>query len=60
MLKKICNLLTMLMLVALAILAALLILPTLLGYKSLAVLSGSMEPKYPVGSIVYAKEINPE
>ena len=60
MLKKICNLLTMLILVALAILAALLILPTLLGYKSLAVLSGSMEPKYPVGSVVYAKEINPE
>lgn len=60
MLKKICNLLTMLILVALAILAALLILPTLFGYKSLAVLSGSMEPKYPVGSIVYAKEINPE
>ena len=59
MLKKICNLLTTIMLLALAILAGLLIIPTLLGFKSLAVLSGSMEPKYPVGSIVYAKEIDP-
>ena len=60
MLRKICNLLSTLIIVVLAILAALLIFPSLLGYKSLAVLSGSMEPKYPVGSIVYAKEINPE
>ena len=59
MLKKICNLLTTIILIGLAILAALLVLPTILGYKSLAVLSGSMEPKYQVGSIVYAKEVNP-
>lgn len=59
MLKKICNLLTTLILLGLAIIAALLIIPTILGYKSLAVLSGSMEPKYPVGAIVYAKEVDP-
>ncbi len=59
MLKHICNFLTTIILIVLAVLAALLILPTLFGFKSLAVLSGSMEPKYPVGSIVYAKEIEP-
>lgn len=59
MLKHICNFLTTIILIALAVLAALLILPTIFGFKSLAVLSGSMEPKYPVGSIVYAKEIDP-
>ena len=59
MLKKICNLLTTLILFGLAVIAALLIIPTILGYKSLAVLSGSMEPKYPVGAIVYTKEVDP-
>lgn len=59
MLKKICNILTTIIMIMLATLAALLIVPSLLGYKSLAVLSGSMEPKYPVGSIVYAKEVDP-
>lgn len=32
--------------------------PNLIGYKSFAVISGSMEPNIPVGSIVYAKEID--
>lgn len=30
--------------------------PILLGYRPMAVLSGSMEPTYPVGSIIYYKE----
>jgi len=39
-----------------AIFAALAIAaPILFGYRPVAVLSGSMEPAYPVGSIIYYK-----
>lgn len=30
------------------------------GLQPLAVLSGSMEPKYPVGSLIYVKAVDPE
>lgn len=60
MLRKICDILAGVLLVALAILAGLLILPRCFGCVSLAVLSGSMEPEIPVGSIVFAKEVEPE
>ena len=46
------------MVVALALMAAALVVPPLLGYQSMAVLSGSMEPKIGVGAIVYAKEVD--
>ena len=58
MLKKICNTLFTIMVVALALTAAALVVPPLLGYQSMAVLSGSMEPKIGVGAIVYAKEVD--
>lgn len=35
------------------VLAALMVLPTLLGYERYVIVSGSMEPTIPVGSIVY-------
>lgn len=56
MLKKICNILFMLILIGLISVAGLLVVPQLLGYQRLAVLSGSMEPGIGVGSIVYVKE----
>lgn len=56
MLKKICGILSTLLLVVLAALAALLIVPKLMGYQEMAVLSGSMEPNIHVGAIVYVKE----
>lgn len=59
MLKKICGFLSTVLLIILFALAVLLIVPNLLGMKSLAVLSGSMEPGIPVGSIVYVEEIEP-
>ena len=59
MLKIICNILSSILIFLLAVMAGVMILPTILGYKSLAVLSGSMEPVYPVGCIVYAKEVDP-
>lgn len=56
MLRKICEVLTGILMLCLALLAGILIIPRLFGFQSLAVLSGSMEPKIGVGSIVFAKE----
>ncbi len=56
MIKRVCNILSTILLLVLLALACLLFVPNLLGYQSFAIVSGSMEPAYPVGSIVYAKE----
>lgn len=56
MLKKICGCLSTILLAALLVLAAVLIIPKLMGYQEMAVLSGSMEPNIHVGAIVYVKE----
>lgn len=60
MLKKICGILSGIILLVLAVLAGLLIIPKLMGYEEMAVLTGSMEPNYPVGSLIFVKEINPD
>ena len=57
--SKICGILSTLILVALLALAALLVGPVLLGYTELAVLTGSMQPTLPVGSLIYIKEADP-
>lgn len=57
MVKKICNVLSTVLVVVLVIIAAALVVPPVLGYQSMAVLSGSMEPEIKVGDIVYAKEM---
>ncbi len=59
MFKKICSFLSGLLLIILVALAALLLVPRLFGYQNMAVLTGSMEPKYPVGSLIYVKEVDP-
>jgi len=59
MLRKICNFLTTILILVLLVLAIVLIVPRLMGYQSLAVLSGSMEPEISVGSIVFIKETEP-
>lgn len=41
---------------AVIVAALLLAAPILLGYRPVVVLSGSMEPAYPVGSIIYYKQ----
>lgn len=56
--KKICNVLSTLVLLVLAAVAAVILVPMLLGFKEMAVLSGSMEPTIPVGSIVYVKPLD--
>ena len=60
MLKKICGFLSGILLVVLAVLAGILIIPKVMGYEEMAVLTGSMEPNYPVGSLIFVKEENPE
>lgn len=57
MVKKICNFLSTIVLIVLLAAAAIILVPMLLGYKEMAVLSGSMEPTIPVGSLVYVKPV---
>ena len=57
MVKTICNILSTIILVVLLALAAVLIVPVILGYTELAVLTGSMQPTIPVGSLVYVKPV---
>lgn len=59
MLKKICDILSAVLILVLVILALALIAPRFLGYQTLAVLSGSMEPNIGVGALVYAKDTDP-
>ena len=56
--KRICNILSTLVLLVLLAVAAVILVPMLMGYKEMAVLSGSMEPTIPVGSIVYVKPLD--
>lgn len=58
---KICNLISTLMIIACLAITVALIAPRLAGREAFAVMSGSMEPYYHVGSIVYVdKDISPE
>lgn len=59
MFRKICNFLIGIIIAVLLVLALLLMGPKALGYQGYAVLSGSMEPGIPVGSIVFSKEVDP-
>ncbi|HIU76967.1 MAG TPA: signal peptidase I, partial [Candidatus Pelethocola excrementipullorum] len=60
MVKKVCGLLNKIIMLCLALVAILLLVPTALGYKSMAVISGSMEPDIPVGAVVIVKEVMPK
>ena len=57
MLKKICNLLMTIIIVLLFVLAGILVGPKLFGCNTYAVISGSMEPEIPVGSIVCSQKV---
>lgn len=57
--SKICNILSTLMILVFAVVAGVLVIPMLFGAKNMAVLSGSMEPGIPVGSIVFVREADP-
>jgi len=56
---KLLNLVTTVCVIAVVIIAILLVGVRLFGYQVFAVLSGSMEPTYHVGSLIYVKEVDP-
>lgn len=60
MLKKIWNAVTTVLVAAMVLLAVLLVGVRLVGLTPFAVLSGSMEPAYPTGSLIYVKKVPAE
>lgn len=58
MVKKICNVVSTVIVVLLVLLVALLHGGTLVGLHAYQVLSGSMKPDYPTGSLVYVKSVS--
>lgn len=60
MVRKICNVVSLVLVAVMGAVALVLVVPYLFGYRPLAVLSGSMEPTYPVGSVIFVKHVDPE
>lgn len=58
--KKCWNILTTVLLVLAAALLLLFGAPRLFGIQPYVVTSGSMEPEYPVGSLIYVSSVDPE
>lgn len=59
--SKLCNLITTLIVIVIIGIVLLLVVPRVMGYDTYAVLSGSMEPHYHVGSVVFVdKSAKPE
>lgn len=58
-LRKLWDAVTTVIVVAVVILALLMVGARLFGMQVFAVISGSMEPEYPVGCLIYVKEIDP-
>lgn len=54
-----CNVLGLALILGVVLLSLPLALPRLLGYQAYAIVSGSMEPAIPTGSLVYAKPVEP-
>lgn len=57
--KRVWNCFTTILLIAVVALAAIMAGPKLLGMQVYTVLSGSMEPAYHTGSLIYVKEVDP-
>ena len=58
--KKICNIASTCLLILVVIMVILLVGVRLIGLTPYTVLSGSMEPNYHVGSIIYLSKVTPE
>lgn len=54
--KKIINIITTILIAILVVFAGLLFVPKVFGIEPMAVLSGSMEPTYHVGSVIYVNK----
>ena len=59
-LKNVWNIVTTVLLIASILVVAALFVPRLFGVKPYAVISGSMEPTYHVGSLIYVGKASPE
>lgn len=57
--KKVWSITTTVIVVLVVVFAVLLIGVRLFGVQVYSVISGSMEPEYPVGSLIYVKEVEP-
>ena len=60
MLPSLCNLLGTLILLLVIVSCLPLTVPRLFGYEIYEIVSGSMEPEIPVGSVIYVKNVQPE
>ncbi|MBD5515734.1 MAG: signal peptidase I [Lachnospiraceae bacterium] len=60
MLPSLCNLLGTLILLLVIVSCLPLTVPRLSGYEIYEIVSGSMEPEIPVGSVIYVKNVQPE
>ena len=58
--KKCWNIITTVLVVCVVVLAMMLVGVRLIGYHVYTVLSGSMEPTYHTGSLIYVKDVEPE
>lgn len=58
--KKIWNVIASIIVALVVIIAVLLVGVRVIGFEPYSVLTGSMEPELPVGSLVYVKECEPE
>ena len=56
---KICNVVATVMIILVILVALPMVVPRVIGYEMYGVLSGSMEPTFPVGSVVYVKPAEP-
>lgn len=59
-LLKICNIFADILLILALLLVIAFVGARFIGYTPYVVTSGSMEPRYPVGSIIYVKEVVPD
>lgn len=60
MLSKLCDVLITVIICVFVFVAGALLVPRLFSYQVFGVLSGSMEPTFPVGSVVYVKTMVPD
>lgn len=60
MIRKVWNFISNIVVIGVVLFAILLVGVRLIGLTPFTVLSGSMEPKYPVGSLIYVKNVEPE
>lgn len=57
--KKVWNIITTLIVAVIVLLAVVLAGSRLMGVRVFSVLSGSMEPNYPTGSLIFVREVDP-